>query len=286
MSIKKTNTRLEKKTSKKAIPAKKVKLSRDEKYRLYLGSVQNPEADIQFINKEYKAIFGKTPKSLREDFCGTGLLACEWVQQDKTRTAFGIDLDMEPLSYGVVNHYSELTEEEQSRMKYINGNVMSAYDFKTDVVVAFNFSYYLFKKRSELLQYFTSVRKHMKKDSLFLIDMFGGTETRQELEESVKHKNHTYYWDCSSYNPLTSECMYYIHFKTHSDGIKHEKVFKYDWRMWDAQELRDIMTDAGFSKTVIYWEGVDKDGTGNGKFKAATKAENCESWVTYICALP
>ncbi len=286
MAIKKTNTRLTKKTTKKAIPHKNVKLSKDEKYRLYLASVQNPEADIQFINREYKALFGKTPKSLREDFCGTGLLACEWVQQDSTRTSYGIDLDMEPLSYGVVNHLSELSEEEQKRVKYINGNVMSNYDFKTDVVVAFNFSYYLFKKRSDLLKYFTSVRKHMKKDSVFLIDMFGGTETRQELEESVKHKNHTYYWDCSRYNPLTSECMYYIHFKTHSDGIKHEKVFQYDWRMWDAQELRDILTDAGFSKTNIYWEGVDKDGTGNGKFKIANKSENCESWVTYICALP
>ncbi len=286
MAIKKTNTRQEKKTSKKALPGKSVKLSKDEKYRLYLASVQNPEADIQFINREYKALFGKTPKSLREDFCGTGLLACEWVQQDSTRTSYGIDLDMEPLSYGVVNHHSELTEDEQKRVKYINGNVMSTYDFKTDVVVAFNFSYYLFKKRADLLKYFTSVRKHMKKDSIFLIDMFGGTETRQELEESVKHKNHTYYWDCSKYNPLTSECLYYIHFKTHSDGIKHEKVFVYDWRMWDAQELRDILADAGFSKTNIYWEGVDKDGTGNGKFKIASKAENCESWVTYICAIP
>ena len=56
MSIKKTNTRLEKKTSKKAIPGKKVKLSRDEKYRLYLGSVQNPEADVQFINKGHNTL--------------------------------------------------------------------------------------------------------------------------------------------------------------------------------------------------------------------------------------
>ena len=74
---------------------------------------------------------------LREDFCGTGMMACEWVQQSKEHKAFGIDLDIEPLSYGVVNHYSELSEEEQKRMKYINGNVMSSYDFKTDVIVAF-----------------------------------------------------------------------------------------------------------------------------------------------------
>lgn len=287
MAIKKTNTRIEKKATKKAATAKKAKkLSRDDKYRLYLASVQNPEADIQFINKEFKSLYGRAPLTLREDFCGTGMMACEWVQQSKEHKAWGIDLDMEPLSFGVVNHYSELSEEEQKRMKYINGNVMSTYDFKTDVVVAFNFSYYLFKKRNDLLKYFTEARKALKKDGAFFIDMFGGTETRQELEESVVHKKHTYYWDCSKYNPLTSECLYYIHFKTHDDGIKHEKVFTYDWRMWDARELMDILEDAGFSKCHIYWEGVDKDGTGNGVFKKSLKADNCESWVTYICAQP
>jgi hypothetical protein len=261
---------------------KAAKLSRDEKYRLYLNSVQNPEADIKFVTKEFKGFFGKAPLVLREDFCGTGMMACEWVKQSKDHKAFGIDLDIEPISYGVINHYMDLSEEEQKRMKYINGNVLHPYDFKADVIVAFNFSYFLFKKRSELLAYFTSVRKGLKKDSAFFIDMFGGTESRKE---SVKHKEHTYYWDCHSYNPLTAECTYFIHFKTHRDQVKHEKVFRYDWRMWDARELQEILIDAGFKSTTIYWEGVDKDGTGNGVFKKATKAENCESWVTYIAAL-
>lgn len=285
MAIKKTNTRVDKKTSKKAAPKKNLKLTRDEKYRLYLGSVQNPAADIKFVTKEYKSLYGKAPLTLREDFCGTGMMACEWVEQSPEHKAWGIDLDMEPLAYGVVNHYDDLNEDEQSRMKYINGNVMSKYDFKTDIVVAFNFSYFLFKKRADLLKYFTTVRASMKKEGAFFIDLFGGTEARQELEESVKHKDHTYYWDCESYNPLTAECLYHIHFKT-KDGVKHEKVFTYDWRMWDARELLDILEDAGFSKTHIYWEGVDKDGTGNGVFKKSLKAENCESWVTYICAQP
>jgi hypothetical protein len=272
-----------KKVAKK--PAKPAKLSRDQKYQLYLSSVQNPEADIKFVTKEYKGLFGKKPLVLREDFCGTGMMACEWVKQSPEHRAFGIDLDIEPISYGVVNHYMEMTEEEQKRMKYINGNVLTQYDFRSDIVVAFNFSYFLFKKRTELLAYFTSVRKSLKKDAAFFIDLFGGTEARKELEESVKHKNHTYYWDCHSYNPLTAECLYYIHFKTHKDQVKHEKVFRYDWRMWDARELQEILIEAGFAKTVIYWEGVEKDGTGNGVFKKATKAENCESWVTYIAAL-
>ncbi len=260
------------------------KLTTNEKYVLYEGSVQNPGADIAFINREYKKIYGKKPLVLREDFCGTGSMACAWVAQSKDHKAHGIDLDMEPISYGVENHLFKLKEEEQTRMEYILGNVMSSYNFKADVIVAFNFSYYLFKKRSDLVKYFSQVRKHLKKDGAFFIDLFGGTEARQPLEESVKHKTHTYYWDCDSYNPLTAECQYYIHFK--KDQVKYEKVFQYDWRMWDARELQDVLEDAGFKQTHIYWEGVDKDGLGNGVFSRTTKAENCESWVTYICATP
>ncbi len=274
--------------AKKAAPKKKVpskKLTRDEKYQLYEGSVQNPQADLDFINKEYKKLYGKKPLVLREDFCGTGAMACAWVAQSKEHFAKGIDLDMEPISYGVENHLFKLPENDQKRMEYILGNVMDNYNFKTDVVVAFNFSYYLFKKRNDLVKYFSQVRKHLKKDGAFFIDLFGGNETRQPLEESVKHKNHTYFWDCNSYNPLTAEVQYYIHFK--KGETKYEKVFSYDWRMWDAQELRDVLADAGFSETIIYWEGVDKDGSGNGVFTRCTKpVENCDSWVTYICALP
>lgn len=262
------------------------KLSRDEKYTLYEASVQNPKTDISFINREYKKIYGKAPLVLREDFCGTGMMACAWVTQSKKHKAHGIDLDIEPISYGVENHLFKLKEEQQERMEYILGNVMASYDFKADVVVAFNFSYFLFKKRSELVKYFTQVKKHLKKDGAFFLDLFGGTETRKPLEETKRHKGHTYYWHCEKYNPLNADVLYYIHFKTHKDQIKHKKVFRYDWRMWDAREIKDILKDAGFNETIIYWEGVNKDGTGNGVFKQTTKAENCESWVTYICALP
>lgn len=263
------------------------KLTRDEKYVLYEGSVQNPAADIAFINREFKKIHDKAPLVLREDFCGTGAMACAWVAQSPAHKAHGLDLDMEPISYGVENHLFKLTEKEQTRMEYILGNVMDNYDFKADVIVAFNFSYFLFKKRADLVKYFSQVRKHLKKEGAFFIDLFGGTETRKPLEESNRHKSHTYYWDCDSYNPLTAEAQYYIHFKTHKDQVKHEKVFSYDWRMWDAKELQDVLIDAGFKSTHTYWEGVDKkDGTGNGVFKQSMKAENCESWVTYICAIP
>ena len=121
---------------------------------------------------------------------------------------------------------------------------------------------------------------------MFLIDLFGGTESCQPLEESNRKKGHTYYWDCHSYNPLTADVLYYIHFMTHKDSQRYEKVFTYDWRMWNAKELQDLLTDAGFKNISIFWEGVDKKGLGNGRFFKTNKAENCESWVTYITATP
>ena len=259
-------------------------LSRDEKYRLYEASVQNPEADINFINKVYKKTFKRKPITIREDFCGTGTMACEWVKQSSEHLAYGIDLDIEPISYGLDHHYIPMTDDQQKRMSYIKGNVLENYDFRTDVIVAFNFSYFLFKKRSDLLNYFKSVRKHLGNESMFFLDLFGGTDARKEIEESNKHKNHTYFWECSSYNPLTAECLYYIHFKKHDTQVKYEKVFTYDWRMWDAKEIQDVLIDAGFSNIQIFWEGEDENGDGDGNFKAATKADNCESWVTYITA--
>ena len=259
------------------------KLSLEEKYRLYESSVQNHETDIDFINREYRKIFGKLPMSLREDFGGTAAMACDWVKQSDNHISWGVDLDVEPIRFGIENHYSRLNEDEQKRMKYIEGNVLENRDFKSDIVVGFNFSYFIFKERKTLLEYFTKVREGLNDNGAFFIDLFGGTDACQEMVEETEHDDHTYFWDCESFNPITSEVLYYIHFE--QEGVKYERVFTYDWRMWGLTELQDIMREAGFSKVVAYWEGEDGDGGGDGNFYPSTKEENCESWVTYLCAI-
>jgi hypothetical protein len=264
----------------------KKKLPVSVKYQLYESSVQAHEADIEFIHKEYKKIFKCAPLVLREDFGGTAIMACEWVVKSPKHKAYSIDLDLEPINYGMQNHWSKLTPSEKKRMHYVHGNVLSSYSFKPDVIVAFNFSYFIFKKREELLSYFKKVRKSLGRKGAFFLDIFGGTECHQILEEKTKFKGHTYFWDCRSFNPINNECIYYIHFKTHKDGIKHEKVFKYDWRHWGLPELREILLDAGFSRTLVFWEGDGENGEGNGEFRAKEKEENCQSWISYIMALP
>ena len=82
------------------------------------------------------------------------------------------------------------------------------------------------------------------------------------------------------FNPINNHCTFAIHFKR--DGEKKRKeVFVYDWRMWTMSELRDILIEAGFSKTVAYWEGDDDEGGGNGEFYPSEEEENCNGRDEY-----
>jgi hypothetical protein len=260
------------------------KLSLEEKYIYYEKSVQCVGADADFIRQEYKRQYGKEPKILREDFAGTGMLSCHWVTEAKDRQSYAIDLDDEPLNYGKMKHLKDLKKEEQNRVHYTQGNVLDSYKFTPDIVVAFNFSYFIFKKRKDLLNYFTQIHKSLKGKGAFYLDLFGGSECHEPIEEETEHDGFSYFWDLAEVNALKQEVLYYIHFKIGKK--KFEKVFTYDWRMWGIQELVDILEDAGFSKIYTYWEGDDGEGEGNGIFTRSTKEDNCSSWVTYIMACP
>ena len=62
----------------------------------------------------------------------------------------------------------------------------------------------------------------------------------------------------------------------------YKNVFSYDWRMWTLPELKEIMLEAGFSDVLIYWEGTNRQGGGNGKFTPVKKGESCLSWIAYV----
>ena len=71
-----------------------------DKYKCYLKSVQSPEHEVEFFDQAFKDEFRRKPTTLREDFCGTFSVCCEWVKLGKQRTAIGVDLDPEPLPWG------------------------------------------------------------------------------------------------------------------------------------------------------------------------------------------
>ena len=57
------------------------KTKKPDKHWLYQHSVQNPEYEIQFMRRVYRKTRGRLPMRLREDFCGTAILACEWARR-------------------------------------------------------------------------------------------------------------------------------------------------------------------------------------------------------------
>lgn len=252
-----------------------------DKYYYYIESVQNPKGDAEFFLQTYKERKKKTPKVLREDFCGTFAICCEWAKLNKDFTAYGVDLDKEPIAYGKANYLPKLKEEQQARVKILNKNVLDKNLPKADVIGALNFSYFLFKRREDLKKYFANCLKTLNKDGVFIIDCFGGGQCQAAIEEETEFKNFSYFWDQTNYNPVKNEAEFYIHFKLKGQA-KIERVFHYDWRMWTIAELTDILEEVGFKKSTVYWEGNDSKGEGNGIFTPSEIGEECDSWIAYI----
>lgn len=253
-----------------------------DKYELYRKAVQSAENDVQFIRDTYVELKGKQPRVFREDFCGTFALSTEWIKLNPRHEAIGIDLDPEPMAYGRQHYLTKLKPEQQRRMKLIEGNVLDPNLPKADVVAAMNFSYFCFKQRELLKKYFANVFKTLGKDGIFLVDLFGGSQCYDAIEDTIKHEGFTYYWDQTNFDPVTNEALFYIHFRV--KGQKIERVFTYDWRLWSIPELRDIMAEVGFRKSHVYWEGTAKDGSGDGNFTRVDHGEACQSWIAYIVA--
>jgi len=251
-------------------------------HELYELSVQDPESDVRIIDRVFRKERGRTPLSVREDFCGTAWFCAEWVKSHPRRTAIGLDLDPEPLRWGRDHHLKKLGEGRR-RVTLRRADVLRAGGPKVDVAVAFNFSYCIFVERERLRAYFQSVRRSLVDDGVFLLDIHGGPEAFEETVDETSIDGFTYLWDQRSVDPLTHQTERRIHFHF-PDGSRLRDVFRYRWRVWTMPELRDLLQEVGFVRTDIYWEGYDKNGDGNGVYRKVTKVDNDASWIAYIVA--
>ncbi len=252
-------------------------------HELYEESVQNVENEIEFLQTTFKQLSGRSAYLFREDFCGTASAACQWVRQGSEYQAFGVDIDASVLEWGRVNRVGRLTAEEQARVKLMQSDVQTVETPKVDILAAFNFSYWIFEERAQMLSYMRRCYDALKDDGVLFMDMFGGPESFEETKEKTKHDGFTYIWHQAKFHPVTNHIQCYIHFKF-PDGSKIKKAFSYSWRMYTAPELRDLLLEAGFSKATVYWEGEDEDGEGNGEFTPDEKGEADLAWIAYIVA--
>jgi hypothetical protein len=150
-----------------------------------------------------------------------------------------------------------------------------------------NLSYWIFKTRPELRHYFEQVHKSLVSDGIFFLDVYGGWETTKVQKERRKigkgKKAFTYIWDQAEYDPITGYGTNYIHFRL-PDGTNLKKAFSYDWRVWSIPEIRELLTEAGFKRITVYWEGEDENGEGDGIFTPAERGETCPVFISYITA--
>ncbi|MEN7342800.1 MAG: class I SAM-dependent methyltransferase [Pseudomonadota bacterium] len=256
-----------------------------DKHDLYEQSVQDVEAEIDFIDDTYRALRGKKATLYREDFCGTASASCEWVRRRNGNHAVGVDFDRATLDWGLDHRVSLLSSEAQLRLKLVHGDVLEVTTELADIVGAFNFSYFTFKDRATLSRYFRNVRKGLAEDGLFILDAFGGSEAHSELKEKTKHDGFTYVWHQKRFEPVTGHMLAHIHFHF-GDGSKMKKAFTYDWRLWTLPEIQELLLEAGFGKVSVYWEGTDEDGDANGEFAPSDTGDADPAWVAYIVAEP
>jgi hypothetical protein len=253
-------------------------------FDLYQKAVQQPDADLDFLTRIFRRRFSKAPRDVREDFCAAAFTACTWVARHKENRAWGLDIDPSPLQWGEAHNAARLLPrpEQRARLKLLQADVLDVGAApKVDVVLAQNFSYFIFKTRERLREYFAAVRAGLKDEGLFVLDMFGGPEAQRMGEEKTRHKGFTYVWDQARYDAITNEIVCHIHFDF-PDGSRLKKAFSYEWRLWTICEVRELLAEAGFSETEAYWEGTTADGEGNGVYTRRDSAVNEDSWLAYI----
>jgi ubiquinone/menaquinone biosynthesis C-methylase UbiE len=256
-----------------------------DKYDYYCRSVQSPDTDAALFKTIYKDLTGKKFTTLGEDFCGTFAISCEWVKLDPKHKSIAVDLSAEPINYGKKHYLAALSLDQQKRIKVMNSNVLNPKLPKADCIAAMNFSFFIFKTRAELKKYFENVYRRLNRGGVFICDCFGGPESFQSVEEKTKIGNeYSVYWQQEWFDHINNLTQFYLHFQPKGGKI-YKRVFSYHWRMWSISEIREIMVEAGFKKTHAYWEGTDKKGKGNGKFKRTERTtEECESWIAMISA--
>ncbi|HXV76091.1 MAG TPA: class I SAM-dependent methyltransferase [Candidatus Polarisedimenticolaceae bacterium] len=262
------------------------------RHLLYSAAVQSPETDLDFFERVYRRARGTTFRVLREDFCGTAAMACEWVKRRADNRAIGIDLDPATLAWGK-RHYVPVLGRAAERLELIQGDVRDVTRPPADVIAAQNFSYSVFKTRAELGGYFRRVRRSLNDGGLFFVDAFGGTDTlgadveSRRVESTLsfdgrKVPSFTYVWEQASFNPVDHHIVCYIHFKLRG-GERRNKAFRYDWRLWTLPELRELMLDAGFATAEVWIEGWDDEADDtDGVFRRRKRFENMSGWIAYV----
>jgi hypothetical protein len=257
-----------------------------DRHRLYELSVQYAAAEVEFVDDTFKSLRGHPARVLREDFCGTANVCCEWVRLRKENQAIGVDIDAEVLVWGRGHNLSTLSPRQQKQIELFQADVLKVETQPPEIISAMNFSYWLFKERKQLKRYFRRAREALADDGVLFLDAYGGYDSFREIVEEREIEEaggFTYIWEQEKYEPIGGGLLCHIHFNF-PDGSCLNKAFSYDWRLWTLPEIRELLQESGFRNVTVYWQGWDDEGEPDGVFKPVEEGEADAGWICYISA--
>ncbi len=234
-----------------------------DRFDCYERCVQNAPAMARFLH----AVHGGNPRTLREDFCGTGGVCRAWVAlkppHARGRRAVGVDRDAEPLSR--LRRASR-----PGRVRAVRADARDC-RIRADVVSATNFPLGYLHTRRELLRYLRGVHASLNPGGIFVCDTYGG-KTAFKVGATVRDVwcdgglRIRYTWEQRDADPLTAMVTNVLHFRGDAGGtvvFDHPEAFVYRWRLWSVPEIREALRDAGFRRTDVYStlaDAVDQHG--------------------------
>ena len=269
--------------------------TRLDKYSLYEASVQCVDADLDFCERVYRKANGKPLRILREDFCATAAIACGFAARDPSHLALGVDLDPHVLEQAARRNVRPLDAATRSRVRLLHANVLEVTSPHVECVAALNFSYWVFKRRADLLAYFRAAWRSLRPGGVFVLDAFGGTDALSEstdrrpiaattLHDGTRVPRFTYVWRQARFDAVSHDFLCHIDFEL-KDGRKWTRAFTYDGRLWTLPELADVLAEAGFAESAVYTDGWDeKRKEGDGVYRRRTRVENDGVWIAYVVA--
>lgn len=238
-----------------------------DKHDLYELCVQSPKHLAPLL----RAVHGKDPVVLGEDFAGTAALSYEWVKREGAR-AVAVDMDAAALG----------KHPDHARVSKVLSDVRRVPD-ACDVLFVGNFSIGYLHTRGELVDYLRHARSRITPGGVFVCDTYGGESAF--LTGDV-HRPHPmaggfvcrYTWEQRHADPLTGMVTDVIHFRIEKSGVIEQEMFDafvYEWRLWSVPELRDALDEAGFARTQVYAKLADAwDQDGNAYVEPVVNAED------------
>ncbi len=211
------------------------------------------------------------PRVLHEHFSGTAALCRRWIADGErlgaARSAVAVDLD------GAVLRVAQRKAREEGvdgSIEFVCADVIfggggagAAGRPAADILFVGNFSIGYIHRRDVLVEYLKRCHATLRgSGGVFVCDTFDGESsfreggvTRLVPVESEAGTHIRYTWEQRDADRLTSMVTCVLHFQVERGGeviALHADAFVYRWRRWSIAELREAMTEAGFSASRVF----------------------------------